>query len=148
MAPRTGPTPSRDGRHRLTIRVEHRLTRDELVSAVMICAELSADSVAYAERPVADIRSDVVDLLRESGSSMGALDGMGVESVGEAYARAEAIVAKVWPPFPLDPPREPSPGRTLLLRPRGRGGVDLVDDDGATFEWPARSTTDETPTTL
>jgi hypothetical protein len=137
VSARTAPSRSVDGRHRLTIRVNHRLTRAELVSAVMICAEMSADPAAYTERPVAEVRADVVHLLRCDGASMGALDGMGVEGdMAEALARAEAIVAKAYPTFPLDPPPEPRPGRALTLRPRGRGNVDLVDDDGETFEWP------------
>lgn len=95
----TLPTVSRDGQYRLTVRVEHRLTREQLISAAMVCAADADVPEDYARRRAADIRADVVDLLRRRGTDLGLNDGLG-DDVMRYYVIGETAIERAFAAFP------------------------------------------------
>lgn len=121
------PTPSRDGSLRLSLRIEHRIDRAQLITIVMVQMDNWEDGPeAYAQRGAAAIRRDIDTELRNRGDDLyQGDDGMGVTDFGAVYELAAEVVDRLVPGFAQAPAREPA-----SRRPRA--------DDGPveTFEWP------------
>lgn len=84
------PTPSRDGIERVTIRVEHRLTRDEMVNVLL-------DSLDYAPELSELSGPAVLDAIRKELRYSGEIEFDHDEPTYEARAWAERMIEKVWP---------------------------------------------------